>query len=114
MSYYPEPDSHSREQGNFEEDLCNYATKSGAKQVKGIDTPDFAKKADLYSLKSKVDKLDVHRLETVPANLNKVGNVVDNDIADAVNDIDTSELVKEVNAFDTSDLVRKLPTTYKR
>lgn len=73
-----------------------------------------AKKVDLYSLKSKVDKLDVHRLETVPANLNKIGNVVDNDIADVVNDIDTSELVKEVNAFDTSDLVRKLPTTYKR
>ena len=32
MSYYPEPDSHSRQQGNCEEDLCNYTTKSVGKQ----------------------------------------------------------------------------------
>lgn len=49
--------------------MCNYATKSVAKQVKGIDTPNVAKKADLYSLKSKVDTLDVDKLKAVSSDL---------------------------------------------
>ena len=49
--------------------MCNYATKSVAKQVKGIDTPNVAKKADLYSLKSKVDKLDIHDGKSISRNV---------------------------------------------
>lgn len=49
--------------------MCNYTTKSVAKQVKGIDTPNVAKKADLYSLKSKVDTLDVGKLKAVSSDL---------------------------------------------
>ena len=37
-------------------DLSNYATKADLKNATGVDTLDFAKKADLASLKSDVDK----------------------------------------------------------
>ena len=49
--------------------MCNYTTKSVAKQVKGIDTPNVAKKADLYSLKSKVDKLDIQDGRSISRNV---------------------------------------------
>ena len=39
----------------------------------------LASKADLASLKTKVDNLDVDKLKTVPADLSKLRNVVDND-----------------------------------
>ena len=34
------------------------------------------KKADLVSLKSKIDKLDIDELETIPVDLSKLSNVV--------------------------------------
>ena len=37
-------------------DLSNYATKADLKNATGVDTLDFAEKADLASLKSDVDK----------------------------------------------------------
>ena len=37
-------------------DLSNYATKADLKNATDVDTLDFAKKADLASLKSDVDK----------------------------------------------------------
>ena len=63
ISYYPEPDSHSRNNIKFEIDLSNYATNSEVLKAAGVDTPDFAKKADLTGLKSGVDKLDVDKLK---------------------------------------------------
>ena len=44
-------------------DLSNYATKSDLKNATGIDTLSFAKKFDLASLKSSVDKLDINKLK---------------------------------------------------
>ena len=41
-------------------DLPNYATKSDLKITTGVDTSNFAKKADLASLKSDIDKLDTN------------------------------------------------------
>ena len=40
------------------------------------DTSKSAKKADLASLKSKIDKLGIGKLETTPVNLCKLGNVL--------------------------------------
>ena len=37
-------------------DLSNYATKVDLKNATGVDTSKFAKKVDLASLKSEVDK----------------------------------------------------------
>ena len=38
--------------------MSNYATKADLKNVTGVDTSKFAKKIDLASLKSEVDKLE--------------------------------------------------------
>ena len=39
----------------------------------------LASKTDLASLKTKVDNLNVDKLKTIPADLSKLRNVVDND-----------------------------------
>ena len=52
--------------------MSNYATKADSKNVTGINTSDFAKKADLANLKSDVDKLDIDKLKNVPTNLIKI------------------------------------------
>ena len=59
-------------------DLSNYATKSGLKDATGIDTSNFAKKVDLASLKSEVDRLDIVTLEKVQIGLNSLKSKVDN------------------------------------
>ena len=63
MSYFPEP-VHSKNKIKVELDLANYATKSDLKKATGVDTSDFAKKADLASSKSEFDELDIGELET--------------------------------------------------
>ena len=58
-------------------DLSNYVLKTGLKNATGTDTSSFAKKADLASLKSDVDKLDIDKLKKVPTNLNNLKCKVD-------------------------------------
>ena len=60
--------------------MSNYATKSDLKNATGVDTSDTsdcAKKDDLASLKSDVDKLDTDNLEKVPNDLNSLKSKVD-------------------------------------
>ena len=59
--------------------MSKYATKSDLKRATGIDASEFAKKADSASLKSYVDKLNIDKIITVPADWSKLRNVVDND-----------------------------------
>ena len=54
--YFPEPKS-SGGKVKVELDLSNYATKADLKNATGVDTSKFAKKVDLTSLKSNVEKL---------------------------------------------------------
>ena len=54
--------------------MSSCATKSDLESLTGVDTSDFAKKADLAGLKTtveKLDKLDVDRLKSVPVDLKK-------------------------------------------
>ena len=51
----------------IELDLPNYATKFDLKNAAGVDTSDVTKKADLASLRSEVDKVDVDKLEKYQA-----------------------------------------------
>ena len=51
-------------------DLSDYTTKADLKNAAGVDTSKFAKKVDLASLKSNVEKLDIDKLKIVPSNLN--------------------------------------------
>ena len=46
--------------------------------AKGVDTSKSAKKADLASLKSDIDKLDTDKLNIIPGNWSKLSNVVEN------------------------------------
>ena len=58
-------------------------------------------------MKSKVDKLDIGRLETTSVELSKLSNVVKNDV---VKKAEYNELTKKSNNIettDTSDLVTK-------
>ena len=56
--YFPEPKSFGR-RVKVELDLSNYVTVADLKNEAGVDTSKCAKKVDLASLKSDVDKLDI-------------------------------------------------------
>ena len=81
--------SHSKNKIEVELDLSNYATKFDLKNTTGVDTLQFSKKDDLDNLKLEVDKLDIDKLEKVnadelkpvPTDLNKLSDVVKNDVA---------------------------------
>ena len=65
MSYYPEPNYHTRKR-KVGLDLSYYATKAELKGVAGVDTSNKASKANLASLKAQVDNIDIKKLKTVP------------------------------------------------
>ena len=58
--------------------------KSDLKNATGVDTSQFAKKADLASLKSDVEKLDIDELEKLPSSLNSLKSKVDDLVVDKV------------------------------
>ena len=45
-------------------DLSNYATRADIKNIPRVDTSNFALKTNLANLKTKVDKLDLDKLNT--------------------------------------------------
>ena len=61
-------------------DLANYATKDDVKNITHVDVSSYATKNNLAALKSEVDKTDVDKLKTTPADLAKLSNVVKNDV----------------------------------
>ena len=58
-------------------ELSSYATKTDLKSAAGIDKLSFAKKVDLATLKSNVDKLDIDKLKNVPTYLSNLEGKVD-------------------------------------
>ena len=48
------------------------------KRAAGIYKSNLAAKSDLANLKSEADKIDIDKLKTVPTDLSKLRNVVDN------------------------------------
>ena len=65
---------------NVKVDLSNYATKADLKNVTHVDTSSFALKTNLSNLKTEVDQLDIDKLVPVPVDLNKLSDVVKNDV----------------------------------
>ena len=76
-------------------DFSNYATKTDLKNAPGVDSSVFAKKINLSSglkslkrgvssLRSKIDKLDIAILKTVPFDLRKLSNVVENVVVEKI------------------------------
>ena len=74
--YFPKPKFSGR-RVKVELDLSNYATKSVLKNATGVDTSKFAKKVDLASLKSNIDKLDIDKLKNIPSDLSNLKSKVD-------------------------------------
>ena len=74
--YFPEPKSLGGRM-KIELYLPNYATKIDLKNATGVATSSFAKKSDLASSKSNVDKLDIDKLKNAPTNLNNLKSKVD-------------------------------------
>ena len=125
--YFPKPYEPFGGDINVEVDLSNYATKANVKNITHLDTSSFALKKNLANLKTEVDKLDIDKLVSVPADLSKLSNVVNNDVvkkteygnlANKVNNIDTSRFILktkydadklelEKTFFDTSNLIKK-------
>ena len=69
MSYYLTDYKPRNSNVKVELDLKNYATKKKLKNITHVDTSSFAMKANLASLKTEVDKLDIPKLKTVPIDL---------------------------------------------
>ena len=79
MSYYPVY-KNSSNNIKVELDLTNYATKTDLNNITHVDTSSFASKTNLAAFKTKVDKIDVDKLKTVPVDLAKLTNAVKNDL----------------------------------
>ena len=79
--------------------IVSYVTKSSLKVERCIHAQEHAKKADLASLKSNVNKLNINKLNT------KLSNVED---YDAFKTTVYDELVTKVNAIENSKLVEKV------
>ena len=55
-------------------------TKTDLKNITHVDVSSYASKTNLAALKTKVDKIDVDKLKTTPADLAKLSNAVKNDV----------------------------------
>ena len=79
MSYYP-PYNSSSNNVKVELDLTNYATKTDLKNITHADVSSDASKTNFAALQTEVDKIDVDKLKTTPADLAKLSNVVKNNV----------------------------------
>ena len=78
-TYYP-PYKRSSQNIKVELDLAKYATKTDLKNIIHVDVSSYACKTNLAALKSEVDKIDVDKLKTSPADLAKLSNFFKNDV----------------------------------
>ena len=76
-----------------------YATKSDLKNATEIDTSKLALKSTLSSLRVQIDKTVAGKLNTVPVDLSKLSNVVNNDVAKKIM---YDKLVPKVNNINSS------------
>ena len=83
--------------------------KADSKVAVGVDTSHFAIKSDLASLKATVDKIDVDQQKTVPDDLSKLRNVVDNDVVKKTvhEKVDTKLNAIDAKVPNTTGLVSK-------
>ena len=101
--------AHSGDSIKVKIDLSNYATKTDIKNISHVDTSSFALKTNLANLKTEVDKLDIDKLVSIPADLSKLSNLIKTVV---VKKTVYDKLLAKVNAIplnniDTSDFVLK-------
>ena len=126
--YYP-PYKISSNNIKVELDLSNYATKKDINDITHVDVSGFASKTNLAALKTEVDKIDADKLKTVPVDLAKLSNVVNNDAVKKTdyntkvtsvesqiarltkNTVDNLADITKLKAVDTSNFVTKTKFT---
>ena len=79
MSYYP-PYKSSSNNVKVELDLTNYATETDLKNMTHVDVSSFASKTNLAALKTEIDKIDADKLKTTAIDLDRLSNLVKNDV----------------------------------
>ena len=102
--YFPKPYKPLGGGINIKVDLSNYETKADLKNAARIDKSKLALKSNLASLKAEIDKTAVDKLKTVPVDLNKLKNVVNNDV---VRETVYYKLVAKVDKIDISGFALK-------
>ena len=128
--YFPKPYRSFKGNVKVELDLSSYAAKAELKNATGVHASELAAKSGLASSKiDKIDKIDIDWLKTVPVDLSKLSNVVNdgivkkknvyNKLIDKVNNVDTSGFILKTK-YDThkldlqkkiSDADKKIPDT---
>ena len=79
--------------------MSNYARKADFENATGVDISYFAKKSDLASLQSDLDKLDNDKFKNLPSNLSNFKSRVDK--------LDVDKLLHvPVNLSELSDVVK--------
>ena len=103
--YFPKLfNSHFGDTIKVKINLSNYATKKDIKNISDVDPSNFALKTNLANVKIEIEQLVIDKLVPIPADLNKLSNVVKNDVVKkAVYD----QLVAKVNNIDPSYFVLK-------
>ena len=89
----------------------DYATKLELKEATGIDTSNFTLKSNFTGLKTEKDKIDIEKLKTVPVDLSKLNNVVNNKV---VKKTAYDKLVIKVNSINTTQPVLKTKYTAEK
>ena len=94
--YFPKPYKSFGGNINVKVDLYSYPTKLDLKNSTGVDASKLEAKSDLASLKAEIDQIDVDKLKTVPVDLRKLSNVVNNVPVDLskLSNVVSNEVVK--------------------
>ena len=74
------PYNNSSKNIKVELDLSNHATKTELKNITHVNVSRYASKTNLAALKTEADKIDTDKLKTVPNDLAKLSNVINNDV----------------------------------
>ena len=123
-TYYP-PHKSSSNNIKVELDLTNYATKTDLKNITHVDVSSFASKTNLAALKTEVYKIDADKLKTTPIDLDRLSNLVKNDVVKKTdyntkvtsietqiaeltkNTVDNLADITKLNAIDTNSFVTR-------
>ena len=105
--YFPKAYESFGRDINVKVDLSNCATKADVKKITHIDISSSALKTNLANLKTEVDKLVIDKLVPVPVDLSKLSNLVNNGV---VKKTEYNDLANKVNNIDTSRFILKKDT----
>ena len=112
-TYYP-PYKSSSKNIKVELDLTNYTTKTDLKNTTHTDFSSFTNKTNLSALKTKVDKIDVDKIKTVPDDLAKLSNVVKNEVVKKTDFSADNYVTRTKFSTDTNALDDKIGKTEKK